>query len=232
MTRLPLTASFRWRTDEQRELAGALRRQAGVVLIDAEGDDDVEVVLASQWSHVWEVGNHVLPLAYGSAKGNAPESAATLLLNQLTRTVLGESATYLADALRTLKITDLDAPDRLEASLQDVLERLQVPGKPALNDAYDALVQAVQQESPRPFPKAHGAYTKRLDALRGRLARGKRLIPGMTIHQAKGREWDSVGVRLSEQQRAALADGLQPERETHRQLYVACTRARYRTRAV
>ena len=49
----------------------------------------------------------------------------------------------------------------------------------------------------------------------------------MTIHHAKGREWDNVGVRLSATEVAHLAAGLDPEVETSRALYVALTRARY-----
>ena len=121
MVRLPLSVSFRWRTEEQRQLADRLRAGEGVTLPSGP-EDDVDVVLACQWKQLWETGAHVLPLAYGSAKGNTPEAAATLLLNQLTRTVLGENATYLSDALATLGITDPDAPRRLEPALQDVIE--------------------------------------------------------------------------------------------------------------
>jgi DNA helicase-2/ATP-dependent DNA helicase PcrA len=47
----------------------------------------------------------------------------------------------------------------------------------------------------------------------------------MTIHQAKGREWNHVGVRLSAGEIAILAGGLDPATESHRALYVALTRA-------
>jgi DNA helicase II / ATP-dependent DNA helicase PcrA len=231
MVRLPLSSSFRWRTEEQRLLADRLRAGEGVTLPSGPGDN-VDVVLACQWKQLWETGAHVLPLAYGSAKGNTPEAAATLLLNQLTRTVLGENATYLSDALATLGITDVDAPRRLERALQTVIEDLASGGKAALNTAYHSLVAAIRSESRRQFPTVHWRYTQRLDDLRSRLSYSGQLIPGMTVHQAKGREWNRVGVTLSKEDRATLAAGLHIENERHRQLYVACTRARFSTTSV
>ena len=231
MVRLPLKSSFRWRNEEQRQLADNLRQGEGVTL-PSGSEDDVNVVLACQWKQLWDVGAHILPLAYGSAKGNTPEAAATLLLNQLTRTVLGENATYLSDALAMLGISDSDAPRRLEPALQEVIETLTSSGRAALNTAYQSLVHAVRSESRRELPAPHWRYTERLDVLRSRLAYSGQFVAGMTVHQAKGREWDHVGVRLSEDERATLAAGLSVDNERHRQLYVACTRARFSTTSV
>jgi DNA helicase-2/ATP-dependent DNA helicase PcrA len=58
------------------------------------------------------------------------------------------------------------------------------------------------------------------------------LVPGMTCHQAKGCEWDRVGVRLEEADEEALRRGLNPANEAHRALYVALTRARHLSLAV
>jgi DNA helicase-2/ATP-dependent DNA helicase PcrA len=228
MTRLPLSASFRWRTDEQRLLAERLRAGEGVSLPAVHGDG-TDVVLACRWKQLWDAGTHVLPLAFGSAKGNRPEAAATLLLNQLTRTVLGEKATYLADALVTLGITDIEAVRRLEPALKSVLETLAAGGTPGLRIAYQQLVGAMGSETRRPFPAVHWSYTRRLETLRSRLTHSGQLVAGMTVHQAKGREWDRVGVKLSDDEQAILASGLDVGNERHRQLYVACTRARFST---
>ncbi|MFF3656294.1 3'-5' exonuclease [Streptomyces olivochromogenes] len=56
-----------------------------------------------------------------------------------------------------------------------------------------------------------------------------RFVPGLTAHQAKGREWDHVGVRLTSAERATLRQGLSPNSEDHRKLYVALTRAKQTT---
>jgi DNA helicase-2/ATP-dependent DNA helicase PcrA len=63
-----------------------------------------------------------------------------------------------------------------------------------------------------------------IEALRLRLQH-EDLIPGLTVHQAKGREWPRVGVALSTKDEVLLARGLQPLVEDHCVLYVALTRA-------
>ncbi|MFC9081324.1 3'-5' exonuclease [Streptomyces sp. NPDC057062] len=69
------------------------------------------------------------------------------------------------------------------------------------------------------------------DRLRLR-ADASQLIPGLTAHQAKGREWNHVGVLLTDSERETLAAGLVKTREDHRTLYVALTRAKHATRRV
>jgi len=224
---LSLTRSFRWKDSAQRTLAERLRAGEPVTLPLRAGGaaPGVDVMLALQWKRLWEVGDHVLPLAFHAFKGGSEEAAATLLLNHLTRNVLGEDATYLRDALTALAITDLDTPRQLEPGLQDVAELLRQPGKAALNAAYSRLVQIVGTVSSRTLRPAHHSHTDRLADLAERVRNPGRLVPGLTTHQAKGREWDAVGVCLSPGERQALAGGLSVQVDTHRQLYVACTRA-------
>lgn len=230
---LPLTRSFRWRDDTQRELADNLRSGTPVTLpVDERGGADLGVVLGLRWKPLWEAGEHVLPLAFHAFKGGSEEAAATLLLNHLTRNVLSEDATYLRDALTALAIEDPDVPRRLEHELQEVVELLRNPGRASLHAAYGQLVQVVGTVSPRTLRPAHHAHTGRLADLAKRVLYSGRLVPGLTTHQAKGREWDAVGVRLSSSEREALAGGLTVQVDTHRQLYVACTRARRVTVAV
>jgi DNA helicase-2/ATP-dependent DNA helicase PcrA len=102
-------------------------------------------------------------------------------------------------------------------------------GRTALNAAYAQLVDIVGTVSPRTLRPAHAAHAKRLAQVQERLALGRRPVPGLTTHQAKGGEWDVVGVCLTGAERAALAQGLSVSEDTHRKLYVACTRARSRT---
>jgi DNA helicase-2/ATP-dependent DNA helicase PcrA len=54
----------------------------------------------------------------------------------------------------------------------------------------------------------------------------------MTIHQAKGKEWDRVGVRINDSQTKRLEEGLDQAIEGDRALYVALTRARFEVRKV
>ncbi|MEU8001067.1 UvrD-helicase domain-containing protein [Catellatospora sp. NPDC049111] len=231
---MPLSQSFRWRSDSQLALARDLRNRCGVSLSPRSMSplSEVDVVLACVWKDLWATGAQVLPLAFGSANGTPPEAAATLLLNHYTRSAFGENATYVGDALTVLRITEREALVALSGEFQAILDILAEPGKPALICAYTRLVKAVKLFSPRAFPNIHANYTKRLDQLRPRLGHAGRLIPGLTIHQAKGREWDCVGVRLTGPERDQLSDGLDPTQEKHRQLYVACTRARTRTEEI
>jgi DNA helicase-2/ATP-dependent DNA helicase PcrA len=237
VTTLPLSKSFRWQTREQADLAGALRRGEGVGL-PAVADHQileagVDVVLAAVWADLWTVGPPVLPLAFGSAKGNVVEAATTLLLNQSASVSMGLEATYLADALTTLRMTDEEALRLLEPGLTGVLALVHdADSKGDWVAAYDALVDTVEMLTPVNFPRAHANYLKRLKSLQPSLRSADRVIPGMTIHQAKGREWDVVACRLVSGEIAALASGLSNQNEKHRQLYVACTRARRQTLSV
>jgi DNA helicase-2/ATP-dependent DNA helicase PcrA len=229
---LPLMQSFRWRADGQRDLALALREGRGVVLpvlAPAGGLEDLDVVLALLWKNLWDLGAGVLPLAFHRFKGGYEEAAATLLLNHVTRGILDLDAIYLNDALTALAIQDREVPRRLEPDLQRVAEILRAGGKGSISDAYDQLVDVVKTVSPRDLRPAHHAHTKRLAQIQERLAYPGRPVPGLTTHQAKGGEWDVVGVCLTDRERSTLANGLSVHEDTHRKLYVACTRAHRRT---
>jgi DNA helicase-2/ATP-dependent DNA helicase PcrA len=229
---LPLTHSHRWRDPQQRELAERLRSGESVVLPEQSSATAVaalDVVLALHWKPLWETGEYVLPLAFHAFKGGTEEAAATLLLNHLTRNVFSVDATYLSDALTALAIDDDDLPRRLERDLQSIIDMLRVPGRPALNAAYTKLVDVIATVSPRDLRAAHAAHTKRLAGIAARAGFAGSLALGLTTHQAKGHEWNVVGVRLSDSERTALAGGLNVHEDTHRKLYVACTRARCST---
>lgn len=224
---LPLTHSFRWQTQEQADLAGDLRNGTGVILpVDPDAFD---VAIALRWKDLWTIGGGVLPLAYHSFKGGYEEAAATLLLNHVTRTILDIDATYLRDALTALNIQDRDVPKQLEPDLQSVIETLQPGTSAAVRSAYNQLVDVVGTVSARLLRPPHHAHTDRLKMLQSRLTHPGRPVPGLTTHQAKGGEWDVVGVLLSDSERTSLGAGLVVAQDTHRKIYVAVTRARYRT---
>ena len=58
------------------------------------------------------------------------------------------------------------------------------------------------------------------------------MVCGMTVHQAKGKEWHAVGVRLRQGQTERLASGLSEDNADDRVLYVALTRAHQTVRLV
>ena len=221
---LRLTQSFRWRSEEQRRLATDLRNGSPVVLPTGT-PDNLDVVLGLWWKELWEIGGGVLPLAFHSFKGGYEEAAATLLLNHVTRSIFELDATYLNDSLTALNIQDRDVLRQLEPAFQEVVDTLRPGGKEATTAAYVKLVEVVKGVSERELRRPHHDHTKRLGLLQQRLAFTGRPVPGLTTHQAKGGEWEAVGVRLRDSEREALAGGLSSAEDTHRKLYVACTRA-------
>ncbi len=228
---LKLTKSFRWQSAEQYNLATRLRSGQGLVLPTEQlnGQLDVDVVLALYWAELWKFGGGVLPLAFHAFKGGYEEAAATLLLNHVTRNILDLDATYLNDALTALDMQDRDAPRKLEPELQNVVEILRPGGKSAVKAAYLQLVKVIGSVSARELRAPHHNHTKRLAQLQERLIFSGRPVPGLTTHQAKGGEWQVVGLCLRQDEQEALAAGLDSTQDLHRKIYVACTRARERT---
>lgn len=227
-----LTQSFRWRARAQMQLATDVRAGHSVTLPAVAGDvalADLDVVLSLTWKPLWELGPAVLPLAFGAFKGTYEEAAATLLLNHITRRVFAQDATYLDAAVTALAVTDREVPRRLEPEFQGITDTLQTVGKGVAKRAYEQLVEVVATVSQRALRPPHPAYTTRLEAVQQRLLRPQRPVLGLTTHQAKGGEWNRVGLRLSDNERAALGRGLSVHEDLHRKLYVACTRAHYLT---
>ncbi|WP_410540132.1 UvrD-helicase domain-containing protein [Streptomyces sp. KL2] len=224
-----LSTSFRWKSEEQTLLANRLRTGQGVSLPQGRAED-VDVLLALQWSPLWATGPHVLPLAYGSFKGNPQEAAGTLLLSELTQRTFGDNATFHNDALTTLGI-DHQALQRLRPHLGALLDDL--AGTRDVAEILTSLNTVIGKETARRIPRRHPSHIARLELLRACLqAPAARLIPGLTAHQAKGREWDHVGVCLTSSERGTLRRGLSSANEDHRKLYVALTRAKWTTMVI
>ena len=123
------------------------------------------------------------------------------------------------------------------AVLGNVVEILAAPGEDAPAKALAALREAMKDlGAPRRPPASSGDSEQRqldrLVALATRVRSGGKLIPGLTIHQAKGREWDHVGVRFSDGEIGRVAAGLDSTVEGDRALYVALTRAKFAVRLV
>lgn len=152
-----------------------------------------------------------------------------MLLNHATRGIFGLDATYLNDALTALVISDRAVAQQIEPQLQAITETLRSGGRASVRAAYTQLADLVSYISPRNLRPAHHSHTGRLAWVQERLAYPGRPVPGLTTHQAKGGEWQAVGVRMTPEERKALARGLTVARDTDRKLYVACTRAQLST---
>jgi DNA helicase II / ATP-dependent DNA helicase PcrA len=228
----PLTKSFRFRTDEAHALSAELRAGHPIILPSAESTI-ADVVLAGTWKALWGSGDNVLPLSFSSTPETPPEAAAVLLLDRVTQTAVGHHAVFLQDALTNLGITDPEALRRMAQPFTEILEILRADKTKAADSAWKQLVDVVKQESHRIFPRKHPVQVARLEKIRQVLRSATpRFIPGLTIHQAKGREWNTVAVRLNDREHRTLAAGLDGTNEEHRKLYVALTRGRDRTVAI
>lgn len=233
---LMLTHSFRWQTDEQASLADRLRSGASTTLPRVGGEHvaDLDIVLASKWASLWELGPRVLPMGFQSFKGGPEEAAAILVLNHVTRSLFSTDAIYVKEAVTALAIVAEDFFVDAEPRLQQIVDVLSRDAKPAqlkahVKTGYQLLSELVADYSPRQLKPVRANYTNRLMNIQTRLLHPTRPVPGLTAHQAKGAEWNAVGVCLDDNERIRLANGLSVESETDRRLYVACTRARART---
>lgn len=223
-TMVPLSNSFRFQSAEMVCIAHRLRRRAPVSL-GTSPPEGVDVVLASKWKSLWLSNIRVLPLSFGTPNG-APAAAAILLLNHVTTLLLGQEAVYVEDALFTLGLTRQQL-STIDPTLGELLEALVNKGEAQARQAFLTLRAKIEEHSAAKFPRIHASHVERLKWLAGRLsAASGPLVPALTIHQAKGREWDRVGIVLTNAELEALSNGLDPSRESHRLLYVGLTRAR------
>ena len=218
-----LDRSYRFESSEQTQRVTDLR-EGGVLSLENGVSADVDVVLASQWSSLWHLGNNVVPLSFGKVVGYA-SAVCCLLLNELTLRHFGLTSPHFDDAVRVLKLSPEGLERFNEAIVAPVLSHLEIGG-----DVDADLIQRIESDCLR-----SGFLSKELDgngraqlaadlrSLSLRLQRGD-LVPGMTVNQAKGREWDRVGVWFSK-----LPEVLDISKEYHRKIYVAVTRSRFST---
>lgn len=218
--------SFRFATHQTIELARALRAGEGVTLPPV-ASTAVDVALGRTWTTLWTVGDNVLPLAFRTV-GNRIDAALNLLLDEVTRTKLGRKSFGRQSALVHLGISEEGIEEVLLRHFRPILSEL-VAGLPAV-DALERVRDAAETVSPKPRPsrlkaQAEAQRVQEVERLRLRLTRSD-LIPGLTVHQAKGCEWPQVGVALTAAHEAALSAGLTNAQEEHCVVYVALTRAR------
>lgn len=218
--------SFRFRGTQMPQLARELRAGAPVT-VPRRSSEVVDVALARKWTDLWRVGQNVLPLAFRTI-GNAIDAMLNLLLDEVTRRKLGRDSFGKQTACVYLGLDATDLAPIQSAALDPVLQAMLVGESAAV--VLELLRSAAGDmgivRRPSKLPK-NGEPIRQgeVEALRLRLHRDD-LIPGLTVHQAKGREWPRVGVALSTRDELALASGLRALEEEHCVLYVALTRAK------
>lgn len=218
--------SFRFRGDQMPELARQLRASEPVA-IPRRSSNHVDVALARRWSDLWKVGDNVLPIAFRTI-GNAIDAMMNLLLDEVTRRKLGRNTYGKHTACVYLRLDPANIRSVQAVALDPILQAMLADESAAdvLERLRDAAENLGVSRRPSKLPRQGEPIRQaEIEALRLRLQRDD-LIPGLTVHQAKGREWRRVGVALSTNDEMILASGLQPLVEDHCVLYVALTRAR------
>lgn len=221
--------SFRFKTPEMQQLASDLRSGQAVQL-DPIASEQVDVALARNWASLWGAGTNILPLAFRSSPGNMTDAALCLLLDAATRASLGRAAYGLSAALVRLGLTLDDYRAKCQSLLDECLKAL-FEGQPAetvLTMLRLCVLVATGKTTNRLQQANETVRLQELQALRLRLTSGSVVVPGLTVHQAKGREWPVVGVYLTAPQRALLHAGLTGTAEEECIVYVALTRAQER----
>ncbi len=217
--------SFRFTGDQMPGLANALRASEPVTL-PVGTSDGVQVALARNWGPLWSAGDNILPLSFRTIE-NLTDAALNLVLDVVTRGRLGAAAFGREAAIARLGLDRDRFLAEQDRALQPVVEALRGGAPPG--DALDELRSVIASFGvTRPRRLAAAAEAERvaqLTRLAVRLDQDE-LIPGLTVFQAKGREWESVGVVLSRSQMDLLKSGLHALDDEHCVLYVALTRAR------
>jgi DNA helicase-2/ATP-dependent DNA helicase PcrA len=227
-----VSESFRFGNDEMRRIARGLR--AGEPVAVPPGSvSEADAALASRWESLWAMPSDVLPLAFGQID-NRTDAALALLLEPIVAARFGPMARPAPEAAVLLNLspeTRQDVPD----AVAPVLERIAEGTPRAAAAGLDLLRRTMTEMGGRTIralkQRNEEAAVNLLVALARRLS-NSRAIPGMTVHQAKGREWPSVAVHLSTNQLGRLRAGLEQHLSGDREIYVALTRARDRVRLV
>lgn len=223
-----LSESFRFE-GEFVDLAQSLRAGNGVVL-SAVTSREVDVAIARKWADLWSAGDSVLPLAFKTMR-NEVDAALSLLLDVVTRARLGRNAFWRDGAIAKLKLAPDEFDSQQDRVFASILEKLKLHG--FYSGALDDLCQVIKDlgvRKPRVQKNTRGKAEECLRLLAKRLGQDG-LIPGLTVFQAKGQEWDRVGIFLTDDQIRALESGLAPFigsqfNEEHCIIYVAVTRAK------
>lgn len=219
--------SFRFRTAAMESLANDLREGNPVDVPPLDAGNAPDVALASRWAYLWDGPPWILPQSFRGIN-NQTDAAMTLLLDTQLRAAFGENALYAPDAAFLLGLEDIpleDLDSALEPAISALLERRP---SDSLEELRTAIKKLAGRRPRRLNPDPEQRCIELLDHLATRMTTSK-VVLGLTVHQAKGREWESVGLVLNSEQLKRLRSGLNSDQADDRLLYVASTRAKDET---
>ncbi len=222
--KIDMPGKHRYQTKEMLDLSLKLFNDKPFKVKRASKADDFQVVLAHDWNTLWdETRIAVLPAGRPSKIGKNPINATfILLLNRLAKERLGYEATGIGEARRVIgSEEELDTLDQPLRVLQD-------PERSA-EQVWDTLRTAFCLPADTEPTKT---AKKRMNRL-VKLARTEDVWLGLTIHQAKGLEWNNVLLLDNELSTdTKTANKLEQKHQSHRRIYVGLTRARQMVRVV
>ena len=150
-----------------------------------------------------------------------------LLLDVVTRARLGTAAYGREGAIMKLGLDREYFQAKQDQAFMPIVESLRAGRDEAqvLDDLREAIKSLGVRKPIRLSEKNETDARRQLARLAERLKQTT-VIPGLTVFQAKGREWERVGVTLNHNQVDALKSGLRELEEEHCIIYVAITRAK------
>lgn len=224
-TKFTVGRSYRFVTADMQAVAAAARGRS-VSLPTAPLD--VKVVVAQFWDQLWEGPPWVLPTAHGAVH-NKTDALLALLVDHLVQRRLRVDGRGRADAFRLLNI-DADEVARWPGVFGEIEAMLEDTSQSAAEAALKLLRASIgviggRGTAPVLGRKKEAKAVALTQHIARRIVHQDSFVEGISVHQAKGGEWESVGICMNSDQAASLAQGLDPRHHDHRVLYVALTRA-------
>lgn len=181
-----MPGEHRYRTREMRDLAAALFKGEPFSVAAAQDGDTFDVVLAHDWGTLWTEGRISLLPAGRWAKMDRGQmsSCFVLLLGAFVQEHFGLEAAGVGDARRAL------SSERHDPRLASALDAL-TDGSLIADEVWDRLRDGFQPTG-KTWP-APGATAQRcMERLVTVAKEAGRPLLGLSVHQAKGLEWERV----------------------------------------
>lgn len=215
-----VVSSHRYKSDEMKALATRLVRGEAFQVSAVEQGRLPNVVLADRWRALWCSDElPILPCGLGRVDRTTGSAALTLLLNDLTLELFNEAATDVGNASAAL---GWDRDRRRLVAARTALADTTA----GTSDVWAALRSGPASEVV--WREPGGLAGRYLETLMERVRSGHQLVPGLTVHQAKGREWPHVDYLTDLLPEEAW--WLDRDNAGDRRKYVALTRAEYTVR--
>ena len=226
--RIDMPGTHRYTTPEMLTLSECLFEGSPFQVKAPIQGDQFDVVLAHDWGALW--GERRIPVLPAGIPARIDRGKLArcfrLLVNEVVRAQFGLDASGLAEARRVIGV---DEPSSLLTRAVRALRDTEA----AEQDVWNCLREAFQPPEDKRWPEPGKNARDCLEQLAWVLRRDEAPALGLSVHQAKGLEWDRVLFLDGELTTAPdKANVLDVDEESHRSVYVGLTRARSRVRVL